>query len=762
MSPAPEVRPRRILDGHHAQGVNLGVRLVRELGPDRVVSGGSDGTVRLWSLSDGRLVDQRDGRLLGAVGSLTDGSREALVLRSHGLYAIDADGAARFVAPRPQSVEWSRRCHESPDGACALVQMDQEWLLVPACDAPGVANVGTRRWSGPAGGEGLLHGVGIVYASGERGFRRVGVHGFEHEFARADLGKVVNMAPLGARRIAAAGPPGAGVLDLDTWTFRLLDHPAHQWSQYVIPLWGDRVIVYGGKRISVFHAADVAPRAKHYGVEPSSIGVVGQDVVVFRSSSGARRFDPQTGRLSDAEWALDTASDGGFYFPAELLPGLESCSVVRSGHELLVAEGFCSVRARYDGHDEPPRGGVTLSDGSFVTYGGDCRLHHWCAEDAVASSAGGALFAPRQAPVRGALMTGKDRALVYREDGSYSVETPTGTLAQLPSQGSSVRGVRIADEDRLVVYGSSGDLSIVDANSLATHFELEGHGEPVDDVAVGFGRVVSAGRDGMVRVHSLTFGRRIVRFAQGGVFRHGLFPSYRFAPVDGVLLTDANTVVAASWDGDVSAWSVDGGRRRRLAQHGMSAELVPLGPERFLSFGPRHLHWHRAADGEIEQTRDGGEGRYWRVSRDARVAACSDDYTTMMLDLETTQETTYRWPERVSILSVSAAGCAAWFDNGAACVHTMRGRTVHLTPRQLAESFPTLWADRFARRAAMPEPGAPVVWSVDGVVGASASDGSSSRVLYETGGARVVAQNAQWALVSDGRGALHWLDPNAG
>ncbi|MEM9231613.1 MAG: P-loop NTPase fold protein [Pseudomonadota bacterium] len=527
-------------------------------GGQRVLTGGSDGTARLWDAATGAEIQRFEGH--GAsVRSVAFSPDGAQVLTG------STDGTARLwdtvtglEIRRFQGYEvhfWSVAF--SPDGAQVLTGSDD----------------GTARlWNAATGAE----------------LRRFEGHG--------DNVWSVAFLPDGAQVLTGSDDGTARLWNAATGAeLRRFEGHGASVSSVAFSRDGAQVLTGSGDGSArLWNAATGAElqRFEGHGAFVSSIAFSrdGAQVLTGSGDGTARLWNPGTGaeiqRFEGHEalvWSVAFSPDG-----AQVLTGSEDGSA-----QLWNAATGTEIQ-RFEGHEALVRSVAFSPDGAQVLTGSDnVNAHLWDAATgteiqrfeghealvwSVAFSPNGAevltgsedrtarlwnvatgaeirRFAGHEAPVRSAVFS-PDGALVLTgsEDGSAQLwNAATGTeIQRFAGHEAPVRSVAFSPDGAQVLTGSDdGTARLWNPGTGAEIRRFEGHGAFVSSVAFSRdAQVLTGGGDGTARLWNTGTGAEIQRFDGHGVWVW----SVAFTPDGAQVLTGRNDGTARLWDAATGAW----------------------------------------------------------------------------------------------------------------------------------------------------------------------------------------------------------------
>jgi WD40 repeat protein len=563
-----QTRTLAVLRGHRGRVLSA------SFSPDghRAVSGGSDGTVRVWDLDRERpvaTVRGREGSAQRAVFS-PDGERIAVASDDGSVALTDAAGRDRRVLLRERGVEfWA--VDFSPDGRRLAVGADNGDLYLVPTDAGGPTRLlrghrdavltarfssdGSRIVSGDFAGrlriwdvasgvsqESFAHRYGVSRAVFGRDDRAIVSAGLD--------GRIRVWDPAGAAEPTALKEPGGVVFAAAASS-------------------DDRLIVAGGPDGTV-RIWDVASRTElaalrghrgdviDVGFSPSDDRVIsaGEDGTVRLWSPPAQRVFPVMPGIFGAALTSDAGQilawgEGGIelldaadgHVTARMagdLGTISAAGIARNG-EWVIGAGEDDVvrvwsaggqaRVALRAHTRQVNGAAFSPDGRrAVTGGEDGRVILWSLADSTPASSvrvGAAVnavgFSPDGKRVLGAGADGVARI--------WSSDRPARPLAVMRGNGQDLNAASFSADGRRVVTGAADGAVRVWGGRGETRL-LRGHVGQVTAVAFSpdGSRIASAGDDGTVRVWDATSGKPLVilaRHAEGAVVSVGFTPDGR-------------------------------------------------------------------------------------------------------------------------------------------------------------------------------------------------------------------------------------------
>ena len=447
--------------GRHSGGVEALAAL-----PDgRVVSGGADGSIRLWDPAAPAAspidLGSHDGSV-AAVAVLPDGR----------VVSGGADRSIRLwdpAAPAASPIDLG-----SHDGSVAAVAVLPDGRVVS-----GGADGSIRLWDPAAPAASPID---------------LGSHdGSVAAVAVLPDGRVVSGGADGSIRLWDPAAPAASPIDLGS----------HDGMVALAALPDGRVVSGGGGRVRIWDPAALGATPIDLGSHDDSaaaVAVLPDGRVVSGGGDGrVRVWTP----VAPSAGPADLGSHAG---PARGVAVLPSGGVVSGGADgsirLWDPAALGATPIDLGSHDDSAAAVAVLPDGRVVSGGGDGRVRIW---DPAAPSAGPVDLGSHAGPAWGVAVLPDGRIVSAGDDGRVRIWDPAAPSAgpvDLGSHAGPAWGVAVLPDGRIVSAGDDGRVRIWDpAAPSAGPADLGSHAGPAWGVAVlPDGRIVSAGDDDCIRI----------------------------------------------------------------------------------------------------------------------------------------------------------------------------------------------------------------------------------------------------------------------
>ena len=576
----------RIITGH--QGSVLAVAVSAD--GRRAVSGGGDGTVRVWDLDTGTAMRALTGhdRAVGAVAVSPDGRRAV---------SGGDDGTVRVWDLDTGKTVRTLTGHRGPVFAAA-VSADGHRAVSGGEDGT------VRVWD-------LDTGTAMRALTGHD--RAVGA---------------VAVSPDGRRAVSGGSDGIVRVWDLDTGT-----------TMHVLTGHDSRVravAISADGRTAVSGGSDGTVRAWDLDTAAATHALTGHDgpVRAVAISANGRRAVSGGNDGTIRAWDLDagttaqalTGHDGPVLAVAISADGQTAVSGGSDGTVRAWDLDTAAATHALTGHDGPVRAVAISANGRRAVSGGDDgTIRAWDLDTGTTAQA----LTGHDGPVRAvAISADGRRAVSGGDDGTIRAwDLDTGTTAQaLTGHDGRVRAVAIsADGQTGVSGGSDGVVRLWNLDTGTAVRALTGHRGPVGAVAISAGgnRVVSGGDDGTVRAWDLDTSMQVASRSQR--LRH-LFARGRRDQISSLSVSaDGRRAVAGG--GAVRVWDLDTGTSARaLTGHDgpVGAVAVSADGRRAVSGGwdGMVMVWDLATDSAVHAfTGHAGSVLAVAISADGRRAA---------------------------------------------------------------------------------------------------------------------------------------------
>ncbi len=591
----------RVYEGHEHGSVNNGVNGAHVLPGERLLSWGSDGTLRLWQLDTGKLLRVMRGHRGG-------GERGGVFW----VERLDRDRMLSLAADDPTLCVWSSTSgellgahpvHTAPVSGLQIMSPTEfvTW------SEPGELVLWSSDTVTPTRpmnhGDANLTGVcriddHRVLCWTEKPIRMVDLHSgmMSESWGRAGvLAKVQALSSGRAVMWAFDGPMRMWNTNTGRLIATLDGHTDRIWGAARLP--GDRLISWSSDntlRVWDTERAQCVQVLRGHTAAPQGATLL-QDGRLLSWSDGNQL------RVWDLERGVQTAAlDVEVTWGAHVIGSGIQISAGRVvswfGREIFVWDlGRGELAGVLTGHSGGVAEVISIDEGRVISWSDDNTLRLW---DPAAAS-------PRRrgrATREGCTGLADGRLLAWYSDGGVRVfagDSPRPVLELGGHTGAALGAIEISRQ-RIVTWSTDRTLRVWDLRSGAQLACLEGHEGEIDGAReLANDHLVSWGHDGVLRVWDLASGSSLHALV-GHLGNRYAFWDHR---IQDVLALDDRRIVSWSTDTTIRVWDiVDGTQLAKLAQHTDAVEhVVALPGDRLLSCSADNdlRIWHLSGKGNL-------------------------------------------------------------------------------------------------------------------------------------------------------------------